>query len=420
MIGCGAAGLAAGRHLVAEQMEVVIYEQTAQLGGTWVFTEQTGLDQYGLPIHSSMYRSLRTNLPKEIMGFPDFPIPELPHEDRSYLKASEILAFLDSYAHHFNILPHVKFLHHVKLVEPIEDEGKVRWSVTVADLPRHQDSTSVFDAVIVCNGHYHTPLYPETKGLDTFGGEKYHSHDYREPDLFAAKRVLVIGAGPSGIDLSNEIAQAASKVVLSRHRYGDDIKNVFPDNVVMKYEISEIKGNKILFEDGTEEEVDIIFFCTGYKYSFPFLSEKCEIRVVENCVQPLYKHFIHTKYPSLCLVGLPYYVCAFSLFDLQVRFFVKTLQGEVLLPSKEEMERDTEREMEMRRERGLKKKQFHMMGEMQGDYYRQLAEQADLQPLPPVFASLHNYSSQRQIDNLVSFRDDVYKLIDSKTFLKVK
>uniref|UniRef100_A0A8D9C0F0 Uncharacterized protein n=1 Tax=Cacopsylla melanoneura TaxID=428564 RepID=A0A8D9C0F0_9HEMI len=38
------------------------------VGGTWVYTEQTGRDQYGLPVHSSMYKRLKTNLPKEIQN----------------------------------------------------------------------------------------------------------------------------------------------------------------------------------------------------------------------------------------------------------------------------------------------------------------------------------------------------------------
>lgn len=55
-------------------------------------------------------------------------------------------------------------------------------------------------------------MYPVMKGLDSFPGEKYHSHDYREPSQFEGKRVVVIGAGPSGIDLSLEIASSAASV----------------------------------------------------------------------------------------------------------------------------------------------------------------------------------------------------------------
>lgn len=63
IIGCGAAGLAALRHFSAEgsAFTCVAYEQTDSVGGTWVYTDQVGIDKYGLPVHSSMYKSLRYN-----------------------------------------------------------------------------------------------------------------------------------------------------------------------------------------------------------------------------------------------------------------------------------------------------------------------------------------------------------------------
>lgn len=70
IVGAGSAGLAALRHVVlllaAENTQsqgkitqVVCYEKTNQVGGTWVYTTEIGVDHYGLPIHSSMYDSLR-------------------------------------------------------------------------------------------------------------------------------------------------------------------------------------------------------------------------------------------------------------------------------------------------------------------------------------------------------------------------
>lgn len=37
----------------------VVYEQTDSVGGTWVYDERTGVDEYGIPIHTSMYKNLR-------------------------------------------------------------------------------------------------------------------------------------------------------------------------------------------------------------------------------------------------------------------------------------------------------------------------------------------------------------------------
>lgn len=60
VIGAGAAGLCAARHLAANlRYEITVYEQTNEVGGTWVYKEESGLDENGLPIHSSMYQNLR-------------------------------------------------------------------------------------------------------------------------------------------------------------------------------------------------------------------------------------------------------------------------------------------------------------------------------------------------------------------------
>lgn len=112
----------------------------------------------------------------------------------------------------------------------------------------------------------------------------------------------------------------------------------------------ELTEREAVFADGTKEQVDIVFYCTGrfspflmaivmgycfiptikitsfespsskgYKYDFPFLAESCGIRVDSNMVTPLWKHLVSIENPTLALIGLPFYVCAFSMFDLQVR-----------------------------------------------------------------------------------------------------
>lgn len=59
IIGAGPAGLSAGRHCLEQGHQIDIFEQTGRIGGTWVYTDDIGLDQHGLAIHSSMYTGLR-------------------------------------------------------------------------------------------------------------------------------------------------------------------------------------------------------------------------------------------------------------------------------------------------------------------------------------------------------------------------
>lgn len=61
VIGAGAAGLCAARHLASKPhlYQVHVFEKSDQVGGTWIYTEDTGKDKYGLAVHSSMYRNLK-------------------------------------------------------------------------------------------------------------------------------------------------------------------------------------------------------------------------------------------------------------------------------------------------------------------------------------------------------------------------
>lgn len=59
IVGAGAAGLAALRHSLEKEHECMVFEQTDKIGGTWNYTDLTDVDDYGLPIHSSMYEGLK-------------------------------------------------------------------------------------------------------------------------------------------------------------------------------------------------------------------------------------------------------------------------------------------------------------------------------------------------------------------------
>jgi endothelial cell adhesion protein len=59
IIGAGAAGLCALRHVLkTEGLTPVLWEKSTVLGCTWAYTDKCGKDEFGLPIHSSMYKNL--------------------------------------------------------------------------------------------------------------------------------------------------------------------------------------------------------------------------------------------------------------------------------------------------------------------------------------------------------------------------
>lgn len=60
-------------------------------------------------------------------------------------------------------------------------------------------------------------------------------------------------------------------------------------------------------------------FYVGYVYDFPFLSPNCGISVEKGkYIYPLYRHLIHAKFPSMAFIGIPFTVCPFPQFDIQV------------------------------------------------------------------------------------------------------
>ncbi|XP_075155555.1 flavin-containing monooxygenase 1 [Haematobia irritans] len=411
IVGAGTAGLCAARRALECGFAVTIYEQTEDIGGTWVYTDEIGTNKYGIDVHSSMYQGLRTNLPKEVMGYPDFPIEGY---EESYVPSKAIETFLGNFCEKHKLKDHIKFLHYVIRIMPKNNQ----WQVVVKNLKNGNVDFLMYDYAMICNGHYHTPLYPTIRGSATFNGQEIHSHDYKNNQRFKDESVLIIGAGPSGMDLCHEISKVAERVTLSHHM-PETPKTTFRPNVNQKPDVAHIEGSSVYFTNGEYETYTIIFYCTGYKYSFPFLSADCGIYVDDNYVQPLYKQVINIEYPTMSFIGIPYYVCAAQMMDLQSRFTMEYWKGNKEFPSKQEMLHDTRMQMDKRFARGFKKRQAHMMGEDQIDYYNDLAETAAIENIKPVMTYLHNESSRRFLDDLLHFRDDVFRIVDNENFEKI-
>lgn len=87
-----------------------------------------------------------------------------------------------------------------------------KWQITVEDLKTKTSNIEYYDAVMVCNGHNALPFTPDFPGKDEFDGVQIHSHDYRIPEHFINMNVLIIGSGPSGIDICFDVSKVANQV----------------------------------------------------------------------------------------------------------------------------------------------------------------------------------------------------------------
>ena len=163
VIGAGAAGLVAARELLREGHSVVAFERENRLGGTWVYNPTTESDPIGLDpsrtvAQSSLYASLRTNLPRETMGFRDYPFAASTRDPRRFPGHGEVLEYLNDFASEFGLTELVRLGTEVKRVALEGGKWRVR-SRCGGDL-----LDEIYDAVVVCNGHYSEPRIAEIPG----------------------------------------------------------------------------------------------------------------------------------------------------------------------------------------------------------------------------------------------------------------
>jgi thioredoxin reductase len=398
VIGAGAAGLVTAREMLREGHRVTILEQNREPGGVWVYTDDVG------SVHSSMYANLRTNLPRELMGFASFPFDSNfkgSMDARRFPVHSEVLAYLNAFAARFDLPRHIVFGTKVVGIEIARASSSkdFKWKVTTscsAESESDGKKECTYDAVVVSTGHYSEPRQPQLPGRDAFPGVQMHSHDYRRPDPFIGKRVLLIGAGNSGADIAQELADVgASAVYLSSRYWVDDAQpsgaqtnnhDASVPPITRKSGITNVPTVASLGADGTVvfangasvASIDVVLYATGYDYRFPFLKGVPGAPQVDNNrVGPLYKHVFpcNELAPRLSFIGLPFKVAPFPQFELQARWVARCLSGKARLPSVEEMLRDTldlYAEMEAT---GVDARFTHVMGaKRQQEYNGWLAE----------------------------------------------
>jgi len=74
-------------------------------------------------------------------------------------------------------------------------------------------------------------------------------------------------------------------------------------DLVAKPDIAELRGDRVLFTDGTEEQVDVLVYATGFHLAeFPFIDQR-HLNWVDGKPQ-LYLNAFHPTYDNLFVVGM--------------------------------------------------------------------------------------------------------------------
>lgn len=178
VIGAGVAGLIAVRELQRSGHQVTIFEKSGQIGGTWAYDPRTESDPLSLDpnreiIHSSLYSSLRTNHPRHLMSFSDYPFSKSYGDPRNFPGHEEVLKFLNEFWVEFGLTELTRLSTEVFRVEPVDDSGYGEW--IVESRRGELSEVDVFEAVVVCNGHHTVPRVAAVKGTSLSKNLNYFS-----------------------------------------------------------------------------------------------------------------------------------------------------------------------------------------------------------------------------------------------------
>jgi cation diffusion facilitator CzcD-associated flavoprotein CzcO len=387
VIGAGSSGIAACQVLAARGVPFDCFEKGSGVGGNWRYGNDNGM--------SAAYRSLFINTSRRRMSYSTFPMPE---DYPDYPHHTQIARYFDAYVDHFGLRDQISFRTEVTAVEPTSDGDG--WEVTTDD-----GSTRRYDAVLVANGHHWDPRWPDFPG--EFAGEEIHAHAYDGPEGFEDRNVLVLGIGNSACDIACETSRVSRMTYLAMRRGAyvipkyiggkptDELSTDFttrlpfpvqralsafmlkqvqgdmedyglpkPDHKLMeahptvsaellarighgrikpKPNIERLEGDRVRFADGSVEAIDRIVYCTGYKITFPFLSQDV-VSTKDNRV-PLYRRVVHPDRPGLFFIGLLQPLGAIMpLAEAQAEWVADLLEGRASLPSRQEMRQVIERE----------------------------------------------------------------------------
>ncbi len=343
IIGAGSSGLTAGKNLKQLGVPFEIIERADDLGGLW---------NYNNP-ESSVYRSTHLISSKPLTEFTDFPLPETYPD---YPGHRQVYEYFQAYASKFGLREKIKFNTSVEKVQ--RENGE--WAVTFAGGDKQN-----YRGLIIANGHLRDPRFPDYPGAfagEVLHSKQYKTpdilrdkrvlvvgagnsgcdiaveaaqnaartfHSVRRgyhyiPKFMFAKPSDQIGEALLKLRIPLFMRRAINTTVLrliygQPHHFGlqkPDHK-LFESHPIInsqiyyylghgdiepKPDIAALQGKSIAFKDGSEEEIDLIIYATGYNISFPFIDTK-HLNWNENHPK-LFMNVFHPEYDNLFVAGM--------------------------------------------------------------------------------------------------------------------
>ena len=310
IIGAGQAGLATAYHLKNTGLKFLLLEAREKPQGSW----------------PTYYPSLKLFSPAGFSSLPGFPFPG--SKDR-YPSRDEVSQYLQDYAQHFQF--------------PIQTGSKVVRVKPAAEgfqVLTQGGETLHARSVVVASGPFNRPHLPTFPGQEQFTGHILHSSQYQRWESLAGKRVVVVGAGNSAVQIACELAQHATVTLATRESIrfapqtvlGLDFHHYLSliDRLPLGHLLS-LGNSSLVFDtgkyrqvieagtpdqrpvfrafspsgvqwaDGNTEQIDAVIFATGFLPNLPFLEGTGALDVQGRPVQ---KHGVSLTVLGLYFVGL--------------------------------------------------------------------------------------------------------------------
>ncbi|QCD97810.1 probable indole-3-pyruvate monooxygenase YUCCA8 [Vigna unguiculata] len=185
IVGAGPSGLATAACLREQGVPFVILERADCIASLW---------------QKRTYDRLKLHLPKQFCQLPKLPFPE---DFPEYPTKKQFIEYLESYATHFQINP--QFNECVQSARYDETSGLWRVKTVSSTAATRSEVEYICRWLVVATGENAECVMPEIEGLSDFKGEVIHACDYKSGESFRGKKVLVVGCGNSGMELSLDL-----------------------------------------------------------------------------------------------------------------------------------------------------------------------------------------------------------------------